>query len=245
MKKDLLSISFIWRFAVSLIVCTGLVIFLIWNRILFFGESQATDQYAMLIEPYRPVFYNCMLFLILATYLIGVVMAYRRTVIIKTDADKNVTMPRSVLIVGAAVFVVINACISFGIIELINNPWMMLLKPIYIFLGIGITLVLYLILVLLTNSLTVGMIIGNVQRSGGKLFISVLAVRSRNCSDNLPVYALAVYLELSYFRQSARENRCERRGICSYNAFLYSHFRDRHAGRDRNMAPGLAPAVYV
>ena len=161
MKKDLLSISFIWRFAVSLIVCTGLVIFLIWNRILFFGESQATDQYAMLIEPYRPFFYNCMLFLILATYLIGVVMAYRRTVIIKTDADKNVTMPRSVLIVGAAVFVVINACISFGIIELINNPWMMLLKPIYIFLGIGITLVLYLILVLLTNSLTVGMIIGN------------------------------------------------------------------------------------
>ena len=161
MKKDLLKFSFIWRFAVSLLTCTGLVIFLIWNRILFFGESQATDQYAMQIEPYRPVFYNCMLVLILVTYLAGVVIAYRKTVTGKADTGKNVKMPRSVLVIGAAVFIVFNACVSYGIIELINNPWIKFLKPIHILLGIGITLVLYLILVFLTNSLTVGMIIGN------------------------------------------------------------------------------------
>lgn len=161
MKKDLLKFSFLWRFVVSLLTCTGLIIFLIWNRILFFGESQATDQYAMQIEPYRPVFYNCMLILTLVTYLVGVVIAYRRTVTDKTHTEKNVKMPRSVLVVGAAVFVVFNACISYGIIELINNPWLMMLKSIHIYLGIGITLVLYLILVFLTNSLTVGMIIGN------------------------------------------------------------------------------------
>ena len=138
MKKDLLKFSFIWRFAVSLLTCTGLVIFLIWNRILFFGESQATDQYAMQIEPYRPVFYNCMLILTLVTYLVGVVIAYRRTVTDKTHTEKNVKMPRSVLVVGAAVFVVFNACISYGIIELINNPWLMMLKSIHIYLGIGI-----------------------------------------------------------------------------------------------------------
>ncbi|MBR3339276.1 MAG: hypothetical protein IKG19_04440, partial [Lachnospiraceae bacterium] len=114
MKKDLLKFSFIWRFAVSLLTCTGLVIFLIWNRILFFGESQATDQYAMQIEPYRPVFYNCMLVLILFTYLAGVVIAYRKTVTGKADTGKNVKMPRSVLMIGAAVFIVFNACISYG-----------------------------------------------------------------------------------------------------------------------------------
>ena len=162
MKKELLNFKFIWRFVADLFLCTGLIIFLIWNRELFFGESEATDQYAMLIEPYRPVFYYGMMALILITYLIGVVVVYQVTISGKKDGSNKSGVPVSILRVFAAVFIVFNAAASYGIIELINNPWLKFLKPVHIFLGIGITLVLYLILVLITNSVTVGMIIGNV-----------------------------------------------------------------------------------
>ncbi|MDO4805257.1 MAG: LTA synthase family protein [Lachnospiraceae bacterium] len=175
MNKDFLNFSFIWRFLADLLVCTGLVIFLIWNRELFYGESQATDQYAMQIEPYRPVFFICMIVLVLIIYLVGVVKAYKAGLRESEDsahpkgaadekaaAKKTAGFPVSILLIGAGVLIIANACASFGIIELINNPWIMLMKPKYIYLGIGITLTMYLVLVLLTNSLTCGMILGNI-----------------------------------------------------------------------------------
>ena len=158
MKKEFMNFKFIWRFAADLLLCTGMVVFLIWNRELFFGESKATDQYAMLIEPYRPVFYYSMMALILITYLIGVIAAYRMVMEKEPEGKK---LHRSIQAVGAAVFIAANACVSYGIIELINNPWLKFLKSEHIFLGIGITLVIYLVLVFLSNSLTIGMVIGN------------------------------------------------------------------------------------
>ena len=173
MKKDLLNIRFIWRFVADLFICTGLIIFLIWYRDLFFGESVATDQYAMRIEPYRPVFYTCMIVLVLLTYLAGVISAYRKGIVrVQSEADKKSkkggdsgkkrTIPKGVFYFGGALIIVLNACVSYGIIELINNPWLKFLHTQHIILGIGITLVIYLVLVFLTNSLTVGMIAGNI-----------------------------------------------------------------------------------
>ena len=66
---------------------------------------------------------------------------------------------------AAAAFSVIglaaNAALSFGIVELINNYYILQMKTRYVLLGIGVTAVFYLFAVLALNSATWGMVVGN------------------------------------------------------------------------------------
>ena len=139
------------------------LIFLILHRALFFGESTETDQYAMKIEPMRPWFFTGACVVIACVTLIGIL----HLLSLRKNADESggrgagkaapeITAIISVVMIGA------NAAMSFFVIELINNPWINLLKNQYIILGCGITLAIYLMLVFLTNSVTVGMILGNI-----------------------------------------------------------------------------------
>lgn len=139
------------------------LIFLAVHRDLFFGESTETDQYAMEIEPMRPWFFTAMAVVIVLVTLIGVIhiLGMRRD-FIKKNGKTAGKVPDGVMILISCVMIFINSVLSFFIIELINNPWINILQNKYIYLGVGITLAIYLMFVFLFNSVSIGMILGNI-----------------------------------------------------------------------------------
>lgn len=141
----------------------GALIFLFLHRELFYGESTETDQYAMKIEPMRPWFFIGACVIIAFVTLIGILHLLR----LRKNAEESEgkaagkTAPEITAVISV-VMIGVNAAMSFFVIELINNPWISLLQNQYIILGCGITLAIYLMFVFLTNSVTLGMIAGNI-----------------------------------------------------------------------------------
>ncbi len=137
--------------------------FLIWNSSLFFGVSKVTDTEGKQIEPARPYVFFLLIFCILFVFLHGLYKSYGRKK--REDslsgADRTSRQGWKKYLFWS-LFIIFNAVVSFHEIEFINNPWILSMYDIYIILGVGITLVIDLILVLLFNSVTGGMLAGNI-----------------------------------------------------------------------------------
>ncbi len=134
-------------------------IFLLFHRELFFQPSTVSGKVTVEVplENQRPSVYATLFVLILLWLLYGLVSSYGK----RSGEEKRTSLPLWGIIPTAAV-IFLNAVLSFYEIELINNYYLVNMKQQYLILGWGITLVLYLVPVFAFNSLTVGMVIGNI-----------------------------------------------------------------------------------
>ena len=128
---------------------------------LYFGPSRLTKVKAVVpFEQVRPAVFAFSILIVLISLTDGF-FALRR--IRREGGSETLTAMRSVPSALLTVLVVLgNAALSFLEIELINNYYLLKMKPPYIFLGIGITFFMYLIILTFTNHLAIGMQIGNV-----------------------------------------------------------------------------------
>lgn len=133
-------------------------IFLMIERQLFFQPSTVSDKVTVEVplENMRPAVFAVLIALIFLWLADGLFSSYGR----RASKEKRTSLPPFGLIIAAAV-IFLNAVLSFYEIELINNYYLANMKQQYLFLGWGITAVLYLLPVLAFNSVTAGMIAGN------------------------------------------------------------------------------------
>jgi len=150
-KKD------IFRFIMRIATWGAMIIFVAANAARFFEESTVTDARALEVEYWRPVFFAVSI----AALVLGCLHGLFRAYLVPADCER--TKERRILrIIFICILVALNSVMSFYLIELINNPWINYLQPIHILLGCGITLFFYLFFVFMTNSVSVGMLIGNI-----------------------------------------------------------------------------------
>ncbi len=131
-----------------------IIAFVLLNAGLFFGTAQASDKYGMMIEADRPQYFA----LAVAAPLGAFVYFLLSHTLLKRQPGEARTVSEKVLI---SVLAFGNAFLSFFIIELINNPWYYQLGSRYRLIGWFITLAIDLIFICVFNSVSVGMIIGN------------------------------------------------------------------------------------
>ncbi|MEE3457915.1 MAG: LTA synthase family protein, partial [Lachnospiraceae bacterium] len=133
----------------------ALILFVLINNDLFFGKSTATDKYGLAIEADRPLFFA----LAIGAPLVAAALHILIHTVLKRNGEEERTVSEKVL---TAALVTGNAFLSFFLIELINNPWYYSLDARYKLLGWGITLMIDLIFIGIFNSVSIGMILGNI-----------------------------------------------------------------------------------
>lgn len=160
LKRLFRDYKFTWKDLPKFIDWAVLLVFLLWNAGLFFGSSRVTDEWGKMIEPARPFVFAGLIVCIFSAFLHGLSKAYG------WPEKRKIWLPHRFrkLFTCFLWFIVIlgNAILSFHEIEFINNPWILKMADVYIVLGCGITFILYLIFVFLVNSVSVGMMIGNI-----------------------------------------------------------------------------------
>ena len=132
---------------------SALVLFVLLNSDLFFGKSTATDKYGLVIEGDRPFYFA----MAAGAPVIAFLYSILSNTILRRSTEERTVSEKVLLFIFAAG----NAFLSFFLIELINNPWYYHLGDRYILLGWGITLVIDLIFIGVFNSVSAGMIAGN------------------------------------------------------------------------------------
>ena len=131
---------------------------LIYNRSLFFGPSLLTNiPVEVPLENSRPAVFFGLLALTLVSLADGFFSAFGKNAGKKRTAFGSVP---GVIISAAVIF--LNSVLCFFEIELVNNYYLVKMAVKYRWLGIFITLAIFLFLVLVTNSLSVGMFLGNI-----------------------------------------------------------------------------------
>ena len=148
-----------WRILTKCIGTAVTLTILIVYRGLFFGESLLEGvKTDVPLEHARPAVFAVLVLLTLASLADGLAASYGKHA---GDEKKTVfSSPLTAVISLTCIF--LNSVVSFYVIELINNYYLLQMKTKYLWLGFGITFALYLILVFALNSLKLGMCIGNV-----------------------------------------------------------------------------------
>ena len=144
------------RSAISAAIVIGIIVF---HSNLFFGESLLTGVKAKVpLEDKRPIVFFVLIGITVLSAADGL-----RAYCEKMEGRKENTVFSSPLraVLSFAVLL-LNALLSFFVIELINNYYIANMKLQYVFLNWGITFAIYLILVFLFNSLTAGAVAGNI-----------------------------------------------------------------------------------
>ncbi|MCR5294353.1 MAG: LTA synthase family protein [Lachnospiraceae bacterium] len=141
-------------FLLAAVFFAAIMIFVLFNRQLFFEETLISDKYGLLIEKDRPKYFAAALGAPLAAFAFFLLshMLKRRG-----KGEEN-SVSRKILIWS---FAAGNAFLSFFLIELINNPWYYVLGSQYLLLGWGITFAIDLILIGIFNSVSIGMVLGS------------------------------------------------------------------------------------
>ncbi len=132
----------------------AVIVFVLMNSGLFFGEASTNDKYGLMIEADRPLYFAMAVLVPLAAFIWH---AVSRTVLKRKAGEPRPVSEKAIIILLA----VGNAFLSFFLIELINNPWYYYLDARYQLLGWAITLTIDVILIFIFNSVSVGMIAGN------------------------------------------------------------------------------------
>ena len=148
-----------WMLCTRCIGAAVMLCILIYFSGLFFGPSLLTNVKATVpFENVRPVVFFVLIALTVLSAADGV-----RAFLRHWRGGKALTVMRSPLsAVFSFLIIFLNSVLSFYVIELINNYYLLNMKQQYLFLGWMITFVIYLILVFAFNSLTAGMCIGNI-----------------------------------------------------------------------------------
>ena len=159
MKKLFPNWKWTWRTPLKFVMPAVLLIILICHRNLYFGESALKNVKATVpLENQRPAVFFLLIVLILLWCLWIFHASYG-----KHAGDPRLSALRSPVSVPVNLALVFgNAVLSFYLIELINNYYLLNMKTRYLVLGWMINFVLYLIAVFLLNSLKIGMITGNI-----------------------------------------------------------------------------------
>jgi hypothetical protein len=163
MRKFLPNFRFSWKTVPKFLDWAAVLIFLLINTKLFFTRSTATDKDAILVDSIRPFVYFGLILLVAAVCFFGLYRAYGIKKEKLPPASKRRALLKKLfcLLVGTAV-ILANAILCFNEMELVNNPTLPSMQDKYILVNCSITFVMFLILVFLTNSLSVGMILGNI-----------------------------------------------------------------------------------
>ncbi len=137
---------------------TGLVIgILICFHRLFFEPSRLSNVPVVVpLEDHRTAVFIFLILLTLLSGLDGLRSSYSR---FRTQKKTGFSGIGSLLI--WIVLTAANSALSFFEIELINNYYLYRMETRYVVLGIAITFVLYLIIIFLTDSMSIGLVIGN------------------------------------------------------------------------------------
>ncbi|MCR4812112.1 MAG: LTA synthase family protein [Bacteroidales bacterium] len=143
------------KYILPIVISILLLAFLLLNRGLFLGESSAADPDAHLPENDRKLYFLLTGVLI---FISAVHCFVSRRFLRNEDRSTN----RPARIYYGLLFAAVNAWVSFWLIEIINNPDYYELTLKFRIIGYMITLVGYLVLIGLTNSITVGVLLGNV-----------------------------------------------------------------------------------
>ncbi len=148
-----------WKLIFKLIAPAVLLGLLIFYRDLFFGPPAITGIKAVVpLQDHRAAVYVVLILLIVLSTLDSFRVSFGKN----AGAERLHVLRGPVPALACLGLVIANAALSFLEIELINNYYILNMKFRYVLLGIGITLVLDLAAVLLLNSLTAGMVIGNI-----------------------------------------------------------------------------------
>ncbi len=138
----------------------SLFILIYWRK-LFFGPSRLTGVKAEVpLDSHRPAVFAALIAVTLASMAHGLFCSYRRK---KPAEPKAAGAAGKILgvIAGCAVMF-LNSVLCFYEVELINNYYIARMASRYRWLGIWITLAFFLFFVLATNSLSIGMFLGNI-----------------------------------------------------------------------------------
>ena len=144
-------------FIIKIIIWGGVLAFLFSNAYKFFSaisEASAEDGELALSYLAVPIFFISVI-LVLLTFLRSVRTSFGKKIKFRFKTKLRKWLFWSIL-------VVVNSIISFWITECMNNYYIFDMGTIYVILNIFINFLFYTIFVFITNSITVGMLIGNI-----------------------------------------------------------------------------------
>ncbi|MCR4812113.1 MAG: hypothetical protein K5867_05900, partial [Bacteroidales bacterium] len=133
----------------------AVLVFVVLNAGLFLGETSVTDTYALEIEANRRYYFAAALTFPVLAYLH---FAACRTFLKRKKGEESPLIRKFFV----SVFAAINSYASFYFIELLYNSIFYHMAPKYKILGWGITAAVDIILMGLVNSVSIGMMIGNI-----------------------------------------------------------------------------------
>lgn len=146
-----------WQIPVKLIGTVITLGILLYYRNLFFGPSTLINVPVVVpLENHRTAVFFVLLVLAVVSGLDGLRASYG---IHKTEKTSGLRGPLELIFWLAITF--LNSILSFLEVELINNYYFYSMEFRYIVLGVGITFLFYLFFLLITDSASIGLTIGN------------------------------------------------------------------------------------